>query len=1446
MSFIELDRDFVPLDADQSYRAEVFDGLRLSSWSGLKWPALLEHERVVVLAEAASGKSEEFRQRCASIRKAGGFSLYLPIERLEKNGLVGSLGVVDLDAFRDWQRDVAPGWFFLDSIDEARVHHKDVEVALNRFAVDLGEAYDRARIFLSCRGSVWAGGRDLALVNLALPIRPRPEPDRISNVDHDAALLDVQQNRLANAREAAEPPKRELRLVALAKITRSQRNAFLTAEKVSDVEQFEQALFKSGLYQLAERPGDLRLLVRYWGTHGGFGDLTDMIEFGIVERLAETGDARRDVIGISDLEARHGVERIAAAMTLGQTMDLVLPDLADGDTAGIDPYRVLDDWNPRDVDGLLQRGVFVPSSFGRLRFYHRSVQEYLTASWFKRLKPGLTDSEMYRIFLGSGYGIETIPPSLRAAAAWIAPSHQGLREHILAREPHILLAEGDPKRLLIADRAHLLEMFARRQLAGDSTHRLIDHQALWMFADDRLSLAIRKALSINPRADFRFEMLRLIQQGRLADCRDILLETALDRGAGVYHRIVAADALAEIGDLPGLKALARDILADPTPLPARLAPSLATLLFPQALNVDELLKIIATSQPARRYQVEGFNRELLSLYEQCPNEAARRKLIGGLAELAFAPPLGDWPKISERNAVLVSKFAGIAKAAVARSDRAGTSPELLALLRAAHRAHDEDRDEGPTLEQMIADRPALNQALFWQDVADARAASDKPVTRLPDISPDGPPLWQIDSTDTAWLVRALTRSDPDDRLIALDTLIRVAFGDDDPNAKLNALQKRVKNDAALLAAIIDARTPRAETEEDIRRREKWAGIDRIQKEREEQRRERWRKVRTKLQADPRLLSDPQRLARWPGPYWLLEVTRWATKHSATRDGGVPDWKRLEAAFGLEIAAEYRSGMKTLWRVTRPERPKENADGGRTVKHSIILSVAGIVIEAAERADWAEGLTPAEAARAARHICLDDQIIPEALGALLVAHPTAVSPFVAREVAREWRSSDLHTPFLDRVAHRLPIASLDEALIVLVRRGSKNPARIATASDLVLRLALTDADRAMLARKALREMKAALAVDDEEMWGAQLRLLFRVAPEVGALELISIVDAALRANDMARAQALFRRFFDRHRGSVVDPAVLGARLLGRLLELSYAIRQAPVPVAGDDEDDDEIERREAIDDPLNELLSALLRVEGEEAYRTMLALSENPVVGDSGHRLRELARELAERGAERPPWDEAQVRPFETNKLAPITTGADLFELVCALLDAINWRFAKADMSSRAVIETAENEAAVQEWLGETLETAGQRRFQVHREAQVAQEKRPDLIVTATTAPVEVAIEIKHDEKGWSLKELRNALDKQLAEQYLQPANRRHGILAITNHRDAKFWRDTVQGARLGFEEVVIALQAEAARLRSNSSGSIEVAVRGIDAAPRRRDVAAVKDKRSSNHRMKAT
>jgi hypothetical protein len=77
---------------------------------------------VVLLAEAASGKSAEFRNQTETLRAAGSHAFFVTIEELADHGFEAALEPAGVEAFEQWRGGTSDGWFFLDSIDEARLN----------------------------------------------------------------------------------------------------------------------------------------------------------------------------------------------------------------------------------------------------------------------------------------------------------------------------------------------------------------------------------------------------------------------------------------------------------------------------------------------------------------------------------------------------------------------------------------------------------------------------------------------------------------------------------------------------------------------------------------------------------------------------------------------------------------------------------------------------------------------------------------------------------------------------------------------------------------------------------------------------------------------------------------------------------------------------------------------------------------------------------------------------------------------------------------------------------------------------------------------------------------------------------------------------------------------------------------------------------------------------
>jgi hypothetical protein len=298
-------------------------------------------------------------------------------------------------------------------------------------------------------------------------------------------------------------------------------------------------------------------------------------------------------------------------------------------------------------------------------------------------------------------------------------------------------------------------------------------------------------------------------------------------------------------------------------------------------------------------------------------------------------------------------------------------------------------------------------------------------------------------------------------------------------------------------------------------------------------------------------------------------------------------------------------------------------------------------------------------------------------------------------------------------------------------------------------------------------------------------------------------------------------FDRH-----DPLTTGAlaiaptKCLEALLHLAYShIRPQ----------DDLVHHgifspgpRDNAQEARNVILSVLLERSGADAYQAMQRLADDPVFALSSHRFHELARGKAERDAEFPAWTAAEVLTLERDSTAPAKTGADLLRIVLGVLADIQHNLTAGDFNSRTLLERAQDEYEVQPWLAEQMLARAKGRFHIIREGEIALGDKPDIFVASTASTFQVAVEIKHGGKGWSAPDLEDALRTQLAEDYLKPEYRRHGVLVITHHRDRR-WQRAGDHKKIEFSDLITWLSGIAATIEHNAAGHITTRCVGLNA-----------------------
>lgn len=1440
--FIDLDRSFVPVAEGEEPHLELNSdqGRRFGGW--LDWGSLLTHPRVVLLAEAGCGKTAEFRHRAQALRDEGHAAFFARIEDLE-DGVARALDIGTPAGFAAWKEGDGPGFLFLDSVDEARLSRKRFDKALRCLARDIGEnALPRARILLSCRVSDWRGDEDRATFQRLLPPPSRatalPLPPPAWNGKRPvpawkAALLapfdEEHQRQRREARkqqgEEAQKPPDQL-IVQLAPLDSGQQRAFILRCGVVDPDTFMDCLHRKQLEALAERPGDLRSLVDYWKQNGTLHHLHAMSEWAVQLRLREGNPDRRGNDTLSEQTAREGAERLAAGLMLGRCFTLRAPDGLGGeapDDTSLDAADLLPDWTDADRAALMLRGLFAPAVYGRVRFYHRWAQEYLTACWLRRMlrTPG-NRAAVHGLLFAERYGVETSVPSLRPVAAWLSLWDADVRAGLIRRTPFALIRHGDPTALSMADRAELLRVAARLHAEGRIADDGIDVRDLALFADPALAPVIREAWDAAPRRRFRFILLRLIREAGIRDCADIAQAVALDEAADPHNRTVAMEALSACDDKAGIEEVVSTLMAGPAALPARVASAMAQCFFPKYMSTEQLLRLI-DEVPLSEGPTGGLDYMLPDLFNACPDLAARLRLAEGIAELCLAPPLIDgYHRVSSKHFHLAQRLTPVVRNLV-RELRGEPHPALSALLSVIRRSRQQDTiyDEKPavTVASVLSDYPSLKQALFWEaaaEEADEAGPGNEP-TRVFRIEQP----FEIGRRDLPYFQDAVSsRPHEWEKRLALHAVIFILETEGALGSEASSLRTLIEGFPALENDLAGYLTPRPPGQGDRAR----AG--RRYKRNKEGTHQRgrsnasWVGFQRTLSADPQKLRDPSAITdSGQSASDLWNLTKWLKLHSQkAEEDAVLAWPALAAAFGQTVADAYRDGMGALWRCTSPETAS-----GDTRDAVTRLSYSAIGIEAKDNPEWASRLSTAEVERAAGHACLFERGCPFWFDALLAAHPAIVTPFLAVAIRQEMQSTAQYGKhFLGHYArmNRQPPPVVSGTVLECLKGAT--PGSLGAfdhALEILNAPAFPPVNSEDLYTATLARLEGC-GQDQEAL--RHLALLFTLDSS-GTLPFIAGWIGAPAPAAADRASLLFSELFDLHHRDIATASLSGlsTACLEALLRLVYQYVQP-----GADKVHEGVftpDTRDKAESARNNILRALLSRTGPEVRAALLRVADT-LAPANRVRFAELAHEMAERGSDPPPWAPSAVIKFENEALLPARNGDELLNIVAGILEEIGQGLARNDASSRLALCACPDEDAVQGWLVEQLNLRAQGRYTATQETITCRRDRMDVLVQAVGVPDQLAIEIKHGGKQWTAQDLLAALEMQLGEGYLLPAVRRHGILVVTHH-GRSHWQHPVIGSRLPFSGLMELLRDRADTLTKGQHHSRILHAVGLDAAP---------------------
>jgi hypothetical protein len=936
-------------------------------WSkGTTWEDLMRSKRVLMISEAGAGKTYECRKQARRLWDAGEPAFFVELAALASTDLRDTLDDEEearLDAWLSSQSDVAT--FFLDSIDELKLSLGSFEQALKRLKKVIGSQLGRARIVITTRPIAF----DEQLVRCLLPI-PRAASTEPSEETFAKIAMRDHQNRQAGHKD--DEAVADWLTVALMPLSDAQILEFARIQGIEDPAALLDDLKRRNAQEFARRPQDLIELCADWRENKRIRTHRDQVATNIRIKL-QPRDDRLEPAELSVDKAIEGASRLALTMLVTRRLTIrhsAASDVVD-DGAALDPAIILSDWNPSERKALLERPLFGFASYGRVRFHHRSVAEYLAAQRLRTLRArGMSFRALKRLLFADTKGRTIVRPSKRPVAGWLALMDGGIFEMLRDNEPAVLLNEGDPESLTQTQRNQALRAYVERYGAGGWRGLSVPHIQIHRFASPELASEVNRLWDMgieNP--DVRQTLLQLIETGRISDCAEIAHGVACTQEASGVERVIALDALVALED-QRLKDIACAVAAGDGLWLDEIVHGAILRMFPRDLSAEQLCQALGWLKKKRRRSVGDLSWQLPRLIENAElDPPGLEALRDGLVDLVSVGLRWDkgWPHIvSDRSYLSGALAAPCARGLGVCKNDDWFRASLLAL-RLHHRENSiNNNDAHKALQERLTGLNAEENArLFWTEdsLVQSLHVITNPLMRLLAVTWHEGPVKLHADRDLAWVKEALgdTARAANDRAMLLEAALALPPNREEWHDHVLGLKPLVDDQPSLLSAIDD----RLKVSEYEKKQKLW---EKKEAERKKQRERRDAKNRASWIQFWRKVAEQPEKAFSPEQGWNTAWNLWRAMSHDGEDSRASGWNRrfIEEQFGKETADRLRRSLMRIWREDIPTLASERPEDERnTVLVRWQLGLAAIYAEA-EDPKWAAILSEDEAMRAARY------------------------------------------------------------------------------------------------------------------------------------------------------------------------------------------------------------------------------------------------------------------------------------------------------------------------------------------------------------------------------------------------------------------------------------------------------------------------------------------------
>jgi hypothetical protein len=1343
------------------YDYEIYQAFRNLSNEHRTWEDLLEHHIVVVLGEAGIGKTTEFRDRANRLTQEGKAAFFLPLNAVLDKALLNDLLAESPSNLETWLASNEPGYFFLDAVDEARLQaHKDLDSALRNIVRQVRQGLGRARFILSSRITDWYTPGVKSIVQ--------------------QVVCDTIQRQIDGSEEI-RPAEFTLDPLSSAEAKRLARDF-----GVADVDTFWQSVENGGYEFMASRPLDLKWMTDFWKANDRFGSLTEMMETSIRQRLHEINpNHERSDWGLPPASLLSGAELLAAVCTLSGRPFIATAGsggAAGASTNWVIATEMLADWRLCAVDTLLSTAVFDEASYGRVRFHHRSVREYLTASWLcQRMVRGLPFEIIKRLFIQELYGYPVCVRSGRPVLGWLASMQPEMREFAIRECPEILFQAGDAEAWSEEDVAAALERYFHKVRDGAVSGWPSDPGVFGRIGRRAGPAVINRLLQDNVDShEILLQLLAIVRTAGLTGCADAVYRLYADGGIPREVREIALAAFADVANPEQLEALHRDCLESRLDS-NRLRATACVALFPMYLTPEDLVEILRTADPEPSHLKGPLTRcvkeELLPTCEPLTATSILRGLLAFLEgtdnvapEEAQAVPTHNVAQQGGETSWLSTLLPEVFLAALPSGDdeppevfrRAAVYMERIRFW-GMWNAHAFDRAA-----KALANKTRYRRALALT-IAEADPQSGP--YRVAGARPNA--IARLSSNDLSWVKELAADSNAPERrrLVAFSLLMAITIFCRPPERR-----------AILRVAIQSCDTEsRSETwYQDVRGRRQDSHFQREIHVSDIARAT--AKQRENADARRQLEGRLEAIRSGTDSEALEFVVKRMLNYSSGGKLGTTNIGVVADEFGHEIAEATATGLKQFWRFVEPPLPRDGKPNA--IPNVVIAGLSGIAL------DMVAGFeihvaSPLEIHHLARYALWENGALhwfEELANAFSQEVADAIWPAIEMDLSvvfgDEYYAKGVNILVQGPTVLKSRVAShLRESLEKQANLGVMWP-HLRTVLEILFSERMIDAD--YLGSKIEPILQSAAQGNQWEQVGGWLSFWLKFDPMKAWASFETLwrlfgrqsEDAAVNVGGGLHSENpwSFMPAFLHYK--LIAPTEESVPLLARMFEFfeSHILRENDLQRAsGVAYTPGAREFAQGIRDGIPHSIRA---IPGAVAHEALARLTEKHRGTPLGRSLHTLLEEHDMDDAEKA----ATLLPQDIPALGDIFcrephSEADLFQLALGRLETIRQGVEGGPYSERELFFEGMEERKLQIWLAARLLDTPGRWFGVSREDEVDEQKEPDIHLHHRVG--KICIEIKPLDAGrYTASALIEALRDQLVGQYLGGLNSRHGILVL--------------------------------------------------------------------------